>query len=243
MSDLRAELFSSPLPISPTVKDGLPREEEILWFRRLRYAKHMIRQGPKKEKTHWTVQVELCRNYLCAANYASVVSVSNKLNTADDIAEELESMLAPLLAHAIDTYELDRGKLSTHIFTVLINRGRRFARQIVKHGKHFRATNFKLKGFTSDGQVSDLGNIGRNESTLLSDTSETERRSTSESLELLSIAMKTAKLTNAEQTVIDLRFRQDLTLEEAGNRIKLTRERVRQIQNKALAKLKAAMET
>jgi RNA polymerase sigma factor (sigma-70 family) len=57
-----------------------------------------------------------------------------------------------------------------------------------------------------------------------------------------------ADLSNVEQTVIKRRFNWQesestpLTLEEVGKIIGVTKERVRQIQNKALAKIKAVME-
>jgi RNA polymerase primary sigma factor len=57
-----------------------------------------------------------------------------------------------------------------------------------------------------------------------------------------------ADLTNVEQTVIRRRFNwqeqaeSPLTLEEVGKIIGVTKERVRQIQNKALAKIRQVME-
>ena len=57
-----------------------------------------------------------------------------------------------------------------------------------------------------------------------------------------------ADLTNVEETVIRRRFNwqeqqeSPLTLEEVGKIIGVTKERVRQIQNKALAKIKTVME-
>jgi RNA polymerase primary sigma factor len=54
------------------------------------------------------------------------------------------------------------------------------------------------------------------------------------------------KLDEREATIINLRFgidgRKALTLEEVGEKFKVTRERVRQIQNIALAKLRRYLE-
>lgn len=45
-------------------------------------------------------------------------------------------------------------------------------------------------------------------------------------------------LTYREQEVIDLRYKEELTLEEIANSLEVSRERVRQIENKALRKLR-----
>ena len=61
-------------------------------------------------------------------------------------------------------------------------------------------------------------------------------------------ALRQGELTSVEQTVIRRRFNwqeqqeSPLTLEEVGRIIGVTKERVRQIQNKALAKIKQVME-
>ncbi len=50
--------------------------------------------------------------------------------------------------------------------------------------------------------------------------------------------IKNAKLTGREKRVIELRYFNDMTLEETGEEFKLTRERIRQIEIKALKKLR-----
>ena len=45
------------------------------------------------------------------------------------------------------------------------------------------------------------------------------------------------ELTYREQTVLEMRYRDSLTLDEAGNKMELTRERIRQIEYKALRKI------
>ena len=57
-----------------------------------------------------------------------------------------------------------------------------------------------------------------------------------------------ADLSQIEQSVVDLRFsllhgqHKPLTLKQVGSKLGLTKERIRQIQNKALAKLRIAAE-
>jgi RNA polymerase primary sigma factor len=54
-------------------------------------------------------------------------------------------------------------------------------------------------------------------------------------------AMEAASLTDRERTILELRYHEELTLEEVGERFDLTRERIRQIEAKALAKLSHVM--
>lgn len=244
------QLFGEPLPISPTTQGGLDRDAEKLWVDRLLYAKQQAKRTkntPGREKAKWLKLHQHCRNYLCAANYLLLLEVAKKIAFApseslafsENLVDELQSYLGELLAYAVDTYDPTRAKLSTHIYTVLIHRGNRFFRKEKKYSRNFRLTDFKLKGKNASQKDDEKGH----ESSRLSDTSQAERRETSESVEILEIAMKSAKLTNPERLVLDLRFRQDMTLEDAGKQMKLTRERIRQIQAKALAKLRAVMET
>lgn len=58
----------------------------------------------------------------------------------------------------------------------------------------------------------------------------------SDVVQLVNRAMK--KLQPVERRVLQARFIEELTLEEVGGELKLTRERIRQIQNNALAKLR-----
>ena len=61
------------------------------------------------------------------------------------------------------------------------------------------------------------------------------------------LRMDNAELTDIEKTVLARRFpledgRQRQTLEDIGRQMRVSKERVRQIQNKALGKLRAALE-
>ncbi|MBR6030186.1 MAG: hypothetical protein IKP40_13970 [Clostridia bacterium] len=51
-------------------------------------------------------------------------------------------------------------------------------------------------------------------------------------------AMEAARLTDREANILDMRFRQGMTLEEVGGVYSLTRDRIRQIESKALRKLR-----
>ena len=75
---------------------------------------------------------------------------------------------------------------------------------------------------------------------LLPDMSQTERKEASEEQEYLSSIVDT--LPEKEREVIRLRFYKEKTLEEAGKELGITKEYVRQIEEKGLARLRQRYE-
>ncbi len=94
----------------------------------------------------------------------------------------------------------------------------------------------KLNGFSEDGDLSTLGEVTPDESAI-DPMFETHKNLVRKDLaKLLSI------LSPRERTVLEMRFGlvdgEPCTLEKVGIRFRITRERVRQVQNKALKKLR-----
>lgn len=234
-----SQLFGEPLPVSPATNGGLSLAEETLWVARLVFARNKLKRLPKKgrETAKWLKIEKHVVNFICAANYRLLLTVA-KATAKDDenLADEIESYLGRVLFYAVSTHNPNLGRLSPRLSTALSQRAARLAAKEKKHSGHFKTTTFMHKG--REGGDDDARIV----SPLLAFDAESERRATSDNIEALTLAMQSAKLTNPERLVLDLRFRQDLTLEEAGNRMKLTRERIRQIQNKALKKLRDVME-
>jgi len=61
-----------------------------------------------------------------------------------------------------------------------------------------------------------------------------------ESRELLDVLLKNAKLTDRQRTVLQLRFKDDQTLEETAKSMNVSRERVRQHEMKAIRNIQKA---
>ena len=136
------------------------------------------------------------------------------------------------LIRAVDKFNVDRGfKFSTYACRAIL---KAFCRTAQKHSK--QRTRFPVE-FDPDMEKSDWVDKKR-------DVVEEECID-----ELKHIVNRNlAELSDTEQTVLRRRFNweqaqdQPLTLEEVGKIIGVTKERVRQIQNKALSKIRKLME-
>src|SRR5438874_12349699 len=136
------------------------------------------------------------------------------------------------LIRAVDKFNVDRGfKFSTYACRAIL---KAFSRTALKASKH--RTRFPVE-FEPDMEKSDWSDRKR-------DTVEEE---CVDELKMI-VDRNLADLSSVEQTVIKQRFNwqeqqeSSLTLEEVGKIIGVTKERVRQIQNKALAKIRQVME-
>jgi RNA polymerase primary sigma factor len=136
------------------------------------------------------------------------------------------------LLRAVDKFNVDRGfKFSTYACRAIL---KAFSRTAMKHSRH--RTRFPVE-FEPDLEKSDWSDKRRDQ---------VEEDCVDELKQI--VDRNLADLSNVEQTVLRRRFNWEqteespLTLEQVGKIIGVTKERVRQIQNKALAKIKRLME-
>jgi RNA polymerase sigma factor (sigma-70 family) len=136
------------------------------------------------------------------------------------------------LLRAVDKFNVDRGfKFSTYACRAIL---KSFSRAALKHNRH--RTRFPVE-FEPDLEKSDWQDKKRD---LVEEDCVDELKQI--------VDRNLADLSNVEQTVLRRRFNWEqaddspLTLEEVGKIIGVTKERVRQIQNKALSKIKRLME-
>src|SRR5262245_42699327 len=136
------------------------------------------------------------------------------------------------LMRAVDKFNVDRGfKFSTYACRAIL---KAFSRTAMKHSRH--KTRFPVE-FEPEMEKSDWNDRKRDmvEEDCIDELKQIVNRNL-------------ADLSSVEQTVIRRRFNWEqaeetpLTLEEVGRIIGVTKERVRQIQNKALMKIRAVME-
>lgn len=232
------------LPSSAGAPQLMDAKQERMMFLRFNYGKRKLQMLQKKIKKDgltrelaeqfmdWHARFEHFREFLVRTNLALVLAMAKRTRLGDVDFAEVVSEGNMALLRAVDKFDIDRGfKFSTYACRAIL---KAFSRTALKANKH--RTRFPVE-FEPDYEKSDW--IDRRRDMVQEDLTDELRQIVDRNL---------ADLSNVEQTVIRRRFnwQQDdenpLTLEEVGQIIGVTKERVRQIQNKALAKIRTVME-
>jgi len=219
-------------------------DEERLMFFRFNYSKRKLtllqkkiaREGLTKESAQkfllWHRRFEHFREYLTRTNLALVLAMAKRTRLGDVDFAEIVSEGNMALIRAVDKFNVDRGfKFSTYACRAIL---KAFSRTALKSNRH--KTRFPVE-FEPDMEKSDWSD--RKRDMVEEDCIDELKQIVDRNL---------ADLTEVENTVIKRRFNwqqedeHPLTLEEVGRIIGVTKERVRQIQNKALAKIRHVME-
>jgi RNA polymerase primary sigma factor len=218
--------------------------EERLMFLRFNYAKRKLTLLQKKAKNaeltpevaekviEWHRRFEHFREYLVRTNLALVLAMAKRVRLGDVDFAEVVSEGNMALLRAVDKFNVERGfKFSTYACRAIL---KAFSRTAMKHNRH--RTKFPVE-FEPDLEKSDWADKRRDQ----------VEEDCIDELKAI-VDRNLADLSTVEETVIRRRFNWDqtddssLTLEDVGKIIGVTKERVRQIQNKALAKIRAVME-
>jgi RNA polymerase primary sigma factor len=233
--ELETEMANSPKLMSAS--------EERMMFLRYNYCKRRLVDLQKKAKAglnkaqaeevlQWHGRYEHYREYLVRTNLALVLAMAKRTRLGQVDFAEVVSEGNMALLRAVDKFNADRGfKFSTYACRAIL---KAFSRTALKASRH--RSRFPVE-FEPDLEKSDWADRRR----------ETIEEECVDELKNI-IERNLADLTNVEETVIRRRFNWEeesenpLTLEEVGKIIGVTKERVRQIQNKALAKIKQVME-
>jgi RNA polymerase primary sigma factor len=219
-------------------------DEERMMFLRFNYAKLRLgrlqrlvkKDGLTRQRAEqvveWHRRFEHFREYLVRTNLALVLAMAKRTRLGDVDFAEIVSEGNMALIRAVDKFNVDRGfKFSTYACRAIL---KAFSRTALKSSRH--RTRFPVE-FEPDMERSDWADKRRD--AVEEDCLDELRAIVDRNL---------ADLSSVEETVIRRRFnwQQDeessLTLEEVGQIIGVTKERVRQIQNKALAKIRNVME-
>jgi RNA polymerase sigma factor (sigma-70 family) len=218
--------------------------EEKLMFLRFNYCKRKLtrlartiaREGLTRNSAEqfidWHRRFEHFREYLVRTNLALVLAMAKRTRLGDVDFAEIVSEGNMALLRAVDKFNVDRGfKFSTYACRAIL---KAFSRTAQKHTRH--RTRFPVE-FEPEMEKSDWQD--RRRDLVEADCVDELKQIVDRNL---------ADLSNVEQTVIRRRFNWEqtqetpLTLEEVGKIIGVTKERVRQIQNKAMAKIRLLME-
>jgi RNA polymerase primary sigma factor len=218
--------------------------EERLMFLRFNYAKKRLQSLQRtiardgitlrtaNEMVEWHRKFEHFREYLVRTNLALVLAMAKRTRLGDVDFSEVVSEGNMALLRAVDKFSADRGfKFSTYACRAIL---KAFSRTAMKASK--LRMRFPVE-FEPDLEKSDWADRRRDQ---IEDDCIDELKAI--------VDGNLADLSSVEQTVIRRRFNWEqekespLTLEEVGKIIGVTKERVRQIQNKALAKIRTVME-
>jgi RNA polymerase sigma factor (sigma-70 family) len=235
------ELIAQSAPSSSL----LTTEQEKHLFLRYNYARLRAQAVVKKFKTHpgkgcakeivrWYGRVKATREIITQANLALVLAMAKRTRMSEVDFGELVSEGNMALLRAIEKFDIARGfKFSTYACRAILKAFSRIAMKTSRYRQAF-PTEFDPAMERSNYQETRRADV---------------EQDAVEELQRI-IGENRAQLSDVEKTVIQARFAinrgQDapaMTLEEVGRVIGVTKERVRQIQNKALEKLRMTIET
>jgi RNA polymerase primary sigma factor len=237
----RDEAVDETIAHAPQLMKG---GEERLMFLRFNFSKLQLsrlqrlikKSGMTRKRAQeflfWHRRFEHFREYLVRTNLALVLAMAKRTRLGDVDFAEIVSEGNMALIRAVDKFSIDRGfKFSTYACRAIL---KAFSRTALKASRH--RTRFPVE-FEPEMEKSDW--TDRRRDAVEEDCID----------ELKAIVDRNlADLSDVEETVIRRRFNwkqedeSPMTLEEVGQIIGVTKERVRQIQNKALAKIRGVME-
>lgn len=227
----------------------LSAAEERVLFLQFNYARYRIRETQKevwdapdrtptdeqaRELLRWNEVSERLREQIANTNLALVLAMAKRTRLSEVDFAEMVSEGNMALLRAVDKFDAERGfKFSTYACRAIL---KAFSRQGIKQTKHRQRfpAEFDPKLQKSDYLVM------RRQERVRDDASEVRRI----------ITENIADLSEIERTVLEHRFGieqplengKPLTLEQIGKLIGVTKERVRQIQNKAFTKIREELQ-
>jgi RNA polymerase primary sigma factor len=223
----------------------LTTEQEKHVFLRYNYARCRAQTAVKKFKLQpgklvarevalWYGRVRQNREIITQANLALVLAMAKRTRMSEVDFGELVSEGNMALLRAVEKFDIARGfKFSTYACRAILKAFSRIAMKNTRYRQAFPAE------FDPTMEKSNYQETRR---------ADVEQDAVEELQRI--IGENRAQLSDVEKTVIQARFAvnqgQDasaMTLEEVGRVIGVTKERVRQIQNKALEKLRATIES
>ena len=220
---------------------SLKGDEERTLFLQLNYARHLMCQlrrsllgqtrWPKKsllQLLHWSqFQLEI-RSKIVTANMGLVLAMAKRSDFPGIEFTDLVSEGSMALLRATEKFDCERGfKFSTYACRAIFKGFSRTAKQNYRYRNRF-PTQWDVT-FEKDDQLERARNEQRDD--WVDEVRTIFRRNL-------------ADLSDIEQSVVKMRFSLDdiqdepLTLKQVGDKLGLTKERIRQIQNKALAKIR-----
>ncbi|MBC7835190.1 MAG: sigma-70 family RNA polymerase sigma factor [Phycisphaerales bacterium] len=237
---------------SRTVKSAqqviLTGAEEKVLFHQFNYARFRVWKlqqdvwaSPSKQPTaeqaedilRWYRKSEVIREQIAETNLALVLAMAKRTRMSEVDFADLVSEGNMALLRAVDKFDAGRGyKFSTYACRAILKAFSRQGMKLSKYRQRF-PTDFDPK---------------LEKSNFLETKRASFEKEAAEEVKRIVLDNK-ADLTDVERTVIEHRFgleageiEKPMTLEQVGQIIGVTKERVRQIQNKAMEKIRIALE-
>ena len=222
--------------------------EERVLFLQFNYARHMVRDlqeevwsSPSRTPTPeqgeevlgWYRKAERLREQIAETNLALVLAMAKRTRMSEVDFADLVSEGNMALLRAVDKFDCGRGfKFSTYACRAILKAFSRQGMKLSKYRQRF-PTDFDPRLEKSNFLETKRGDFEK-------DAAEEVKRI---------VLDDRAELTTVERTVIEHRFgletdgsEKPMTLEQVGQIIGVTKERVRQIQNKAMEKIRLELE-
>jgi len=234
------ELIAQSAPTSSLLTTAQEKQVFLRYnFARLKAqaAVKKFRASPGKQSARdvaaWYKRVRDTREIITQANLALVLAMAKRTRMGDVDFGELVSEGNMALLRAVEKFDIGRGfKFSTYACRAIL---KAFSRIAMKNSRYRQAFPTEFDPTMEKSNYTE------------SRRQDVEQDAVEELQQI--IGENRAQLSDVEKTVIQARFAinrgQDapaMTLEEVGRVIGVTKERVRQIQNKALEKLRATIE-
>lgn len=221
-------------------------EEKVL-FHQFNYARHRVRKlqdevwaRPDRQPTpaqaedilRWYRLADRIREQIAETNLALVLAMAKRTRMSEVDFADLVSEGNMALLRAVDKFDAGRGyKFSTYACRAILKAFSRQGMKLSKYRQRF-PTDFDPKLEKSNFLETKRADFEKDAAD-----------------EVRNIVMDNrAELTDVERTVIEHRFglesgnEKPMTLEQVGQIIGVTKERVRQIQNKAMEKIRGELE-
>lgn len=246
MDDLGTPRGKIPKPSDQVILTGA--EERVL-FLQFNYARWKIREIQRgiwatanrkpsteeaSEMLRWYRLADQLRIQIAETNLALVLAMAKRTRMSEVDFADLVSEGNMALLRAIDKFDCERGfKFSTYACRAILKAFSRQGMKLSKYRQRF-PTDFDPKLEKSDY-------LDTKRAEFVGDAASEVKRI---------VVENTCDLSDIERTVIEHRFRltqeptseKPMTLEQVGQIIGVTKERVRQIQNKALEKIRTELE-
>ena len=222
-------------------------EERVLFyqFNYARFRVYSLQQEiwaradkqPKREQAdqvlYWYLRAERIREQIAETNLALVLAMAKRTRMSEVDFADLVSEGNMALLRAVDKFDAGRGyKFSTYACRAILKAFSRQGMKLSKYRQRF-PTDF-------DPKLEKSNYLETRRADFEQDAASEVRRI---------VVENQAELTAVERTVIEHRFglesgqsEKPMTLEQVGQIIGVTKERVRQIQNKAMEKIRTQLE-